>query len=261
MAKRILFEFEDLPWFPDNIREGMTDYLRYFLTVSDFYSPVLPVLENAIKKTGDTDLVDLCSGGGGSIQKIGKQLNNGRQNTVKITLTDKFPNVNAFKFLQRKSGGDLNFIEYSVDAGNVPQSIKGFRTIFSGIHHFDDEATKAVLQNAVESGRGIGIFDGGDKNVFTMLGILIFHPIAFFLFTPFFRPFRFSRIIYTYILPLIPLCTVWDGIVSIMRLYEPKDLLEIAKSVNNDSYYWEAGKLRNKYFMNVTYLVGYPKAG
>ncbi len=261
MAKRILFEFEDLPWFPDSIREGMTDYLRYFLTVSNFYSPVIPVLKEAIKKTGDTNLVDLCSGGGGTIQKIGKQLNHGRQDTVKITLTDKFPNVSAFKFLQRKSGGDLNFIEYSVDAGNVPQIIKGFRTIFSGIHHFDKDATRTVLKNAVESRRGIGIFDGGDKNVFTMLGILIFHPIAFFLFTPFFRPFRFSRIIYTYILPLIPLCTVWDGIVSIMRLYEPKDLLEIAKSVNNDSYYWEAGKLRNKYFMNVTYLVGYPKAG
>jgi hypothetical protein len=101
------------------------------------------------------------------------------------------------------------------------------------------------------------LFDGGDKNIFTILGIILFHPIAFLLCTPFFKPFKFSRIFFTYILPLIPITTVWDGCVSILRLYKPDELLSLAKEID-DNYIWKSGKVKNKFGMNVAYLIGYP---
>ena len=116
-----------------------------------------------------------------------------------------------------------------------------------------------MLQDAVKARQPIAVFDGGDKNIFTILGIIIFHPIIFFLFTPFFRPSRFSRILFTYVVPLIPLCTIWDGVISIVRLYKPAELLMIANSVNDHSFKWKAGNLKNKFGMKVTYLLGYPK--
>jgi hypothetical protein len=86
-----------------------------------------------------------------------------------------------------------------------------------------------------------------------------FHIIFFFFFTPFFRPFRFSRLLFTYIIPVIPFCQIWDGIVSIIRLYKPEELLGIAKEVDSENYFWKAGKVKNKFGIRVTYLIGYPK--
>jgi hypothetical protein len=112
----------------------------------------------------------------------------------------------------------------------------------------------------VNAKSGIGIFDGGDKNIFTVLGIILLHPIAFFLFTPFFKPFRFSRIFFTYLIPIIPLCTIWDGVVSIIRLHNPGQLIEMAEEVDRVNYSWKAGTVKNKFGMRIAYLIGTPLA-
>ena len=168
-------------------------------------------------------------------------------------------NTNAYKHLKEKNNNQIEFIDYSIDAGNVPKDLKGLRTMFSAIHHFDPESIKKILQNSVDHNAGICFFDGGDKNIFTILGIVIFHPIAFILFTPFFKPFKLSRLFFTYIIPLIPLTTVWDGCVSILRLYSPNELLGFAKQIEDNNYIWKSGKVRNKLGMNVSYLIGYPQ--
>src|SRR5206468_3149970 len=111
-------------------------------------------------------------------------------NKIKIILTDKYPNVHAFELLSSKTNGAISYSQTSVDAANVPGSLKGFRTMFSAFHHFGRQLGKSVIQNAVDSKSGIGIFDGGDKNIFIVLGMIIVHPIILFFFTPFFKPFR-----------------------------------------------------------------------
>lgn len=253
-----LFEFEDLAWFPDTIRESMTDYLRYLITTLNFYQPIIPLIIEGLKQTNSDQIVDLCSGGGGAIEQIHANMEQQSDTEIKITLTDKFPNKNAFEFISSKTQGRISFSDTSVDATNVPATLIGFRTIFSGFHHFNNDFAKKVLKDAVDAKCGIGIFDGGNKNIFAVLGILIFHPILFFMFTPFFKPFRFSRLLLTYIIPIIPFCTVWDGIVSIIRLYNPNELLKIAHEVDTENYFWETGKKRSNLGLKVTYLIGYP---
>jgi hypothetical protein len=258
MKKIALFEFEDLSWFPNTIRESMTDFLRYFLTATNFYQPVTPIITDALRKSGSNTIIDLCSGSGGAIEKVLENINSATGEKVEIILTDKFSNLNAYRYLEKRSVGGIRHISMPVDATDVPPELRGLRTIFSGFHHFDAKDAKAVISNAVQNEQAIGIFDGGDKNLLTILGIIIFHPIAFLILTPFFRPYRFSRFVFTYLIPVIPFCTVWDGVVSIMRLYQPEELLAMAQSIDDKNYQWTAGKVRNKYFMNVTYLVGYP---
>ncbi len=256
-----IFEFEDLQWFPNSIREGGTDYLRYFFDAGGFYKPVIPIIAQTLQQIGENRVIDLCSGGGGAIEQIHKGLQQNAEEPVAITLTDKFPNNNAYTHLKEKYHGEIDFKDFSVDATDVPKDLKGLRTMFSAIHHFRPEMVKDIPQNAVESNASICLFDGGDKNIFTILGIILFHPIAFILFTPFFRPFKFSRLFFTYIIPLIPLTTVWDGCVSILRLYSPAELLSLAKETEHNTYTWKAGKVRNKFGMHISYLVGYPCAG
>jgi hypothetical protein len=131
--------------------------------------------------------------------------------------------------------------------------------MFSAIHHFQPNEVQIILKNTMQNDLPICIFDSGDKNILTILGILIFHPLLFFFCTPFIRPFTWSRILFTYIIPLIPLYTIWDGVVSILRLYNPKELHQLAESIDPEkSYEWKYGKLKNRIGFSVMYLTGIP---
>jgi len=254
-----LFEFEDLSWFPASIREGVTDYLRFVFTRANLYEPVTGILMETLEKTGSGVVLDLCSGSGGTIETIQENIKTRYKRDIHFLLSDKYPNLPAFKFLYQKTNGRIFYVDQSVDATAVPGHIKGFRTIFSGFHHFDEKAARAVLKDAINSNEGIAIFDGGDKNLKMILAILIGHPLVFLFCTPFFKPFRLSRFVFTYLLPIIPLCTIWGGIVSVMRLYKPSELLELAKEVGPD-YTWKSGKLKNRFGIRIAYLIGYPEA-
>ena len=257
MSKPFLFEFEDQSWFPDVIREGMTDFLRFIFTKGNLYQPIIPLLADALQQANAHNIVDVCSGSGGPIEQVAKLLTK-QGIAVPITVTDKFPNIPAYKLLYEKSGGIINYINYPVDAAKVPATIKGFRTIFSGFHHFSKASATAILSDAIKANEGIAIFDGGDKSVFFILTILLLQPIGFLLCTPFIKPFRWSRIIFTYLLPIIPFCTIWDGVVSTIRLHSVEELLTIAKATNCANYQWKAGKIKNKMGMRIAYLIGYP---
>jgi hypothetical protein len=249
-----LFEFEDLSWFPDTLRHGMTDYLRFLFDHLDMYAPVLPLLSRSIKDSDENTLLDLCSGSGGP---LGRLCRSAELSGIRIILSDKFPNLAAYENLNRNSAGRMEYIPYPVDAMQVPPALTGFRSMFSGFHHFDVAAGKNVLKDAVNARSGIAIFDGGDRNIFIILAILVFHPLLFLIFTPFIRPFRWSRILFTYLIPLIPLCTVWDGVVSILHLHSPACMQAMGESAGPE-YRWQSGRLRNRWGMRIGYLIGLP---
>ena len=259
ILKRIhLFEFEDFTWFPDVIRQGMTDYLRFIFRFFKYYDPVVPLIVDVLKTTECHQVVDLCSGGGGPIEMVSKDVN--ALHETRFILTDKYPNIPAYTYLKQSSNGIIDYMSKQVDAMDVPSDLKGLRTIFSAIHHFRPETVRAIMYDCMKAKTPLAIFDSGDKNIFTILTIIVAHPAIFLLATPFFRPFKWSGIVFTYLIPLIPICTIWDGVVSIIRLYTPKILLAIAEEVDVDAeFQWSAGKKRNVLGMRVAYLIGRPK--
>jgi hypothetical protein len=127
-----------------------------------------------------------------------------------------------YEQLNHQTKGGISYIGTPVDASDVPSELNGLRTIFSGFHHFEPKRAMAVLNNAVHAKKAIGIFDGGNRSLWMVLLLIIAHPVLLFLCTPFFRPFRISRLIFTYLIPVIPFCIVWDGFFSILRLYKPE---------------------------------------
>ncbi len=253
-----LFELEDKKWLPGFIREGMTDYLRFIFNLGNLYEPVIPILHNLLQQVNLSQVIDLCSGGGGNIQKIQQGLKLHFDADIHFTLTDKFPNIKAYQQIKEASAGSIQYSLMPVDASNAGDALKGVRTIFSAFHHFDEKLAQRVLQDAVSKKQAIAIFDGGGNKVILVLAIILLHPIAFVLCTPFIKPFNFRRIVFTYILPIIPLCTIWDGIVSVSKLYTPEQMLQIANAADDKTYCWQAGKKTNKFGMGINFLYGYP---
>lgn len=252
------FEFEDQPWFPVIIRDSMTDYLRFLFQTFKLYQPVLPLIRNALVKTNTHQILDLCSGSGGAMEGIYENLKRTFDADIQITLSDLFPSLLVYQYLFLQTNGGISYISSPVDACNVPLELKGFRTLFSGFHHFEPKKAITIIKNAVDGGKGIGIFDGGNRSSWMILLLIIVHPILLFLCTPFIRPFRISRLFFTYLIPIIPFCTIWDGMFSISRLYKPNEMMQMAKELDVNEYSWSSGKVKNKYGMSIAYLIGYP---
>ncbi len=214
MKRTHLFEFEDLDWFPSYIRDGGTDFLGFILKISNFYSPAAALLNQAIINIGHSTILDLCSGNGDTVKFIDGRLN--PELNIEFILSDKFPNINAYKKVKTESKNRIQHLNSPLDVLDMNDDIDAFRTMFAAIHHFKEVEVKHILKQIIQRKSPIAIFDCGDKHILTLIGILIFHPILFLFLTPFIRPFNLSRLFFTYLIPLIPLYTIWDGVVSIM---------------------------------------------
>ncbi|MBO0359318.1 class I SAM-dependent methyltransferase [Hymenobacter sp. BT186] len=254
-----LFEFEDLPWFPRVIRAGMMDYLRFMISWLGTYQPIVPLLREAMQRTNSLQLLELCAGAGGGTEGILRQLRATGLPNTQITLTDLYPQPAAWQLLAERTPG-LAYAATPVDALAVPSALPGFRTVFSAFHHFPPAAAEALLADAVRQRAGIGVFEGAGKHWLEIALAWTVLPVAQLLFTPFMRPFRLSRLFFTYLVPLIPLFTIWDGTVSILRMYPPAQLLALAHRADPTSVFqWQAGKVRHWWGPEVTYLIGTPK--
>ena len=253
-----LFELEDQPWFPAVVRDLATDYLHFVENTCALHRPVVALLAEALRATKTEHVVDLCSGGGGPILPLQKALV-AEGLTVHFTLTDRFPNVPAFQWIAAASQGKIAFVAEPVDAKAVPGRLGGFRTLFNAFHHFRPADAVAVLRDAAQARQPIGIFEIPDRTLRTLVPLLLLTPLLVALATPFIRPFRWHRLLWTYVVPLVPLTCWWDGVVSQLRAYRPAELERLANAAASDTYTWRAGQVPIASTPGqLTYLLGVP---
>ena len=256
--KRIhAFEFEDLHWFPKNLRNYMTDFLQFGSNTFDIYKSVIPILDRGIKSAGNNKIIDIASGGGGGLIKLAEHLKKNNP-TLKITLSDYYPNLDAFKRTKSRMPDIFNFIDYPVDAMDVPSELKGFRTQFISLHHFKPENAKAIFQNAIDTNQPIGVFEPQQRNIKSMIPMLL-SPITVILMAPFIRPFKLGRLLFTYLIPVLPLFILWDGIISVLRTYTIPELKQMISKLNNSNNFdWEIEVKKGKP-SEILYVLGMPK--
>lgn len=254
-----LFEFEDLGWFPDLFRRFLTDLLEYQLRYFDVYTPIIPKLRDIIQKTNSTQIVDLCSGSAGPLLQIYNEIHDQNNSKISIVLTDKYPNIDAFARIKEISSGKIDFMAESVDATAVPPEIYGFRTLFTSFHHFQPEMAKKIIEDAVKNNRPIGIFEFTERTFSNVFKVIFFGILLVFINTPFIKPFKWSRIFWTYLVPVMPLVYCWDALVSHIRTYSTQELSELIKEIDTSKYTWETDQVKSKKSgFNITYLIGYP---
>jgi hypothetical protein len=257
MKRAHLFEFEDLQWFPSSIRNYGTDFLQYVSNRFDFYKGIAPIIIKGVEKSRTHQIIDLASGGGGGWKKLAQHLKTEIPDLT-ITLTDFYPNIEAFKKTVQAHPDVFSFREESVNALDVPKELKGLRTQFLSFHHFKPANAKRILQNAVDNGVPIALFEAQERD-FQHLIKNMFSPLSVLLTTPFIRPFKLGRIIFTYFIPIVPLFVLWDGVISVLRTYTVEELKEMTKMLaHSHTYVWEVGKHKNGP-ITILYLLGYKK--
>ncbi len=266
MRRLQLIEFHEQAWFPSSLRDEITEALQFGFRILNAYSPIVPLLESALDATGSRSIVDLCSGAGGPWVDLARKLKSRTQPSgseqalpdLQIWLTDKYPNLGAFHSLRAASANHINFYPDAVDAMRVPGELKGMRTIFTSFHHFPPEEARAILQNAVDAGEAIAIFETPRRAPSTISLVFAF-VLMLFVCTPWIRPFRWSRLLWTYMVPILPLVLLFDGIVSCLRTYRPCELREMIGKLSGREYRWKIGE-DSTGEIPITYMVGYPQA-
>jgi hypothetical protein len=129
--------------------------------------------------------------------------------------------------------------------------------IANGFHHFRPEDAALVLADAVTKRQSIAVIEMVSRSALAFFSVGL-GVIAVFIATPFVKPFRLSRLLFTYLLPVMPLCVLWDGLVSCLRVYSPDELRILVSQLNDTEYDWDVGTLRLGPGV-VTYLIGTPR--
>jgi hypothetical protein len=254
-----LFEFHEMPWFPAGWRDLITDFLSFYATAFKPYEKVAPLLAEALKRSGATRIVDLCSGAGRPLLSLVPALRALDVDDLEVVLTDKYPNRAALD----RGGHPETVVEYlqePVDATDLPADLHGFRTLFTSFHHLRPDAARRVLANAVNDGEGIGIFEYTERNWLIWTFPILVIPIFVWLCTPLIRPFNWGRLLWTYVVPVVPFVAMWDGFVSNLRTYSVRELHRLVGTTGNRDYEWKIGRAPSIGASHVTYAIGTPIA-
>lgn len=242
--KRIhLFEFEDQGWFPNWLRNCMT---RLIIVVHKMFGTEETIVESIkdLRKEDNFDVIsDLCSGSGGPMPGVVERLNRDSDHPISLTLTDLYPNL--------EYENKREFIEYSeepLDALNGIKNLPGLKTMICSFHHMTPKVAKAILTRATESRQPLYIFELSDNSApkwlwWTAIPINI---IMCLILTFKVRPLPFHQVVFTFLIPIIPIFYAWDGAVSNIRTYTPEDIQHLLKDQSTKNYSWEIKKVGNR---------------
>jgi len=254
-----LFELEDQAWFPGVIRDAGTAYLRFMAERAGQSAALAQKIADVLDRNGETRIVDLCSGGSGPIPEVIEVLSaEGRD--VRATLTDLYPNADAFSRVERESDGRIEAVMTPVDATEIGSERPGLRTLTNALHHFRPEDARRIFQDAVDARQPIAVFEMVGRSPIQIIGMLfVFLPVMLSL--PFLRPFRWSWLPLTYLVPVIPIFVTWDGLVSCMRIYSEGELRKLIEQVDgHETYEWEFEEVAvPRLPIGVASLVGSPR--
>ena len=185
MQKSGLVELEDQEWFPGWMRQYQIDFLGEFSLKFNLYG-------SAIRLFGDTrgkQAVDMASGNGNSARSVYKKLD-----FQKVQYTDKYPD-NRFK----------DVIALDVLSDTIPSA--DVYTMFNGLHHF----SKAEILTIIKKINGNVLFiEPLSPGIISLLKVFFATLLLPFFLVPFTRPFRWDRIIITYIIPIGPIICMRD---------------------------------------------------
>ena len=264
--KRIqLFEFEDQSWFPDRFRIALTKLIAVLHKITGLSDIVVNELSQIIKITGEKEIIDLGSGAGGPMPEVFQQLKeNGID--IKVTLSDLFPNEKFVREFNAESVEGISYSDKPIDATHLECAPKGLKTFFNSFHHMPPEMAKKIFHSAQASNEPIFIYEMANNKIPLLIWLLLLPISLIILFvmvlfmTPFVKKLTWDQVVFTYLIPIIPIAYAWDGQASLPRIYSHDDVqLLIGERSSTEKYKWIIADAQSEKGKKMGYYIfGYP---
>ena len=265
--KRIsLFEFEDFPWLPRFIRTGVTNLLAVLHRLMGTSAVLSDLLLEARKNVHFQCVADLGSGSGGPMPEAIAMLNaNITGEPVSLILTDKYPNPETLEKFNKAHDIHIRYQAAPLDARDIDKAPEGLKTMIASFHHMNPETARAILHNASRTRQPLLIYELAQNSIPTLIwwillpiSLCILFIMTWFM-TPMVRPLTWKQLVFTYLIPVIPLVYSWDGQASLVRTYTFKDIETLLDGDRDESYTWKMEVARKKNGKSAGYyLFGYP---
>ena len=260
-------ELHEHDWFPALWRNQLTDFLSFFNIFSGIYEPALKRMQDLLAELGMPPVyTDLCAGCGlydwWFARKLARRLGHG----LRVRLTDLYPSLRRWREVAdlRDDMVEIEPVERSMPARAALECQEGLHVMFSGLHHFSPEEIEEMLRTAVGHGRTLAFFDYAQRTRPVWEFLMTLCALPFMILTaPLVWKFSWKRLLFTWILPVLPLLLFVDGWLSRMRAYRPEELRAILDRLPLPAG-WRAETGRDPVFLGtalVTYLVVRPPSG
>lgn len=243
MRRVQLFEFEDFDWFPAIFRSTMTKIIVVLHKLLGTKEVVGNLLVEIHKKRNFEQIVDLGSGSGGAMPLVQDFLQTEKKLEVKMLLTDLHPN----KELVREFNSNQSTIKYhpkSINAQDLKNTPEGIKTMMNSFHHMPPSVARQILKTAQKNQQTILIYEMGENMIPLVVWWLLL-PISLplvalmaILLVPFVKPLKFTDLLFTWFIPVIPLFYAWDGQASGPRTYTFNDIQELLPE-KDEHYSWK----------------------
>lgn len=265
--KRVqLLEFEDLAWFPSWLRTCMTNNIVIMARFLGVGHALSLLISEALKTRQISHIVDLGSGSGGVLPDVLPEVRRQTGRDVSLLLSDKYPNRDAIRNFNERGAEPIRYCETPVDATNLETAPSGLKTMVNCFHHMSPPEARAILASAVTGREPLLIYEmAGHQTVpfgLWLLTLPIGLSLVFFMAfvkSAFVRPFTLKQLVFTYLIPVIPIFYAWDGQASMPRIYRMEDLDELLSGLEDPGYTWKKGHgLSRKGAKLGTYLLGLP---
>ncbi|MEO0899427.1 MAG: hypothetical protein AAFY71_23650 [Bacteroidota bacterium] len=227
MKRKNVPQISNQPWFPSFLRQNIHEFMTWFVDTIGAAIPFLPVIEEGLQHEDRIVVLDAQMGAG-------------------------------FESLQPHIDPQ---IEISYDRLFDPKiEQNGLYVSVNAFHQLKVEEARQLLQKVMDHHQPIAIVEGNNDSLWQVVGMTIFVPLTVILTAPLVKPFRWSRLLFTYLIPILPLVTFLDGFLALFKLYAPVDLDELTASLSpkdNTTYNWRSGKMDNGRGGKIMYLIGY----
>lgn len=251
-----LIEFNDQPWVPASLRDLVIEALGRTLEWGRIVRGLVDPFQAFLARADAREVLDVGAGSGKPASILAREIARAGGTPPRFLLTDLFPRVEAWQALRDEQPGAIDFVPEPVDATAIPETLGAgrVRTIINVFHHFPPELARAILADAVRGSQGVFIAEGFERNPLQFANFAA-AGLAALAVGPLLSPAqRAKKAFWTYCTPVVLATSIWDGVVSTLRVYSEDELRAM---VAGSGWRWEYGtydyppKGRGYYFYGV----------
>jgi hypothetical protein len=201
-------ELEDYDWFPDVLRRQQTSFIGWMVQLFRVYRDIPLLMNQHLKSSALQHITDMGSGSGGPVPQLsGHPL----FKDSRFVLTDLYPHSNI------SLPESCHYLNDPVDARVCEAAPGSTITFFNTLHHFSLEEQKGIITRQLSRGHSLLVAEILTPDLWCTLRIMLATTLGQVLFAPFVKPFQWSRLLFTWIVPVNLITVTWDGLISVWK--------------------------------------------
>ena len=241
-------ELEDLPGFPPLLRQMQTEYIGWMVRFFRVYRRIPALSRQYLPSKFLQQWQDIGSGSGGPIAALACSP---EWQSVSITLSDLYPQE------AHRLPPNCRYEPKPTDALQLELDTPHTLSFFNAFHHFTLQEQSEIISSQLKAGHAVFVAEILQPNPLSFLRILLATTLGQILFCPFVTPFRWQRILFTWLLPVNLFTVTWDGLVSVVKSPKRRDYVlwkEQAEQTGGKGIVLDAGDL----FLPVRLFIAWP---